>query len=67
MNTARWMKALAALSLCVVGAASAEAADSNPLAAHVRATLDRFKDVAVAVKVPVGVGVEVEVDVGVNV
>ena len=50
MSTARWIKALAALSLCAVVAASAEAADSNPLAAHVRATLDRFKDVAVAVK-----------------
>ena len=51
MNTARWIQGLGVLSLLAIGAASAQAAaDSNPLAEHVRATLDRFKDVAVAVK-----------------
>jgi hypothetical protein len=50
MSTVRWIQALAALSLLAAGAVSAQAADSNPLAEHVRATLDRFKDVAVAVK-----------------
>jgi hypothetical protein len=51
MNTARWIQALGVLSLLTVDAASAQAAaDSNPLAEHVRATLDRFKDVAVAMK-----------------
>ena|SRR5215467_2621566 len=49
MNTARWIPALAALSLLAVGAASAQAG-SDLLADHVRATLDRFKDVKVAVK-----------------
>ena len=43
MNTARWIQALGVLSLLAVGAASAQAAaDSNPLAEHVCATLDRF-------------------------
>jgi hypothetical protein len=50
MNTARWIQALAALSLLAVGTASAQAADGSLLADHVRTTLDRFKDVAVAVK-----------------
>jgi len=50
MNTARWIQALAALSLFTAGTASAQAADGSLLAEHVRATLDRFKDVAVAVK-----------------
>jgi hypothetical protein len=35
--------------LLAVGAASAQAGGSNPLADHVRAANDRFKDVAVAV------------------
>ena len=50
MSTVRWIQALAALSLLAAGTVSVQAADSNPLADHVRATLDRFKDVAVAVK-----------------
>jgi hypothetical protein len=50
MNTARWIPALAALTLLAVGAPSARAVDGSSLADHVRTTLDRFKDVAVAVK-----------------
>jgi hypothetical protein len=50
MMNVRSIRALAVLSLFAVGADSALAAESNPLAEHVRAALDRFKDVAVAVK-----------------
>jgi hypothetical protein len=63
MKIFRWSRGIAALSLLAVGAACAQAADSNPLADHVRATLDRFKDVSVAVKegyapIPCASGVE---------
>ena len=53
MTAARWIRTLAVLSPFVIAfaaGAAAQAADSNPLAKHVRATLDRFKDPAVAVK-----------------
>jgi hypothetical protein len=50
MNILRPIRAFAAASLLAAGAASAQAADTNPLAEHVRAALDRFKDVSVAVK-----------------
>lgn len=46
MNAVTWARSLALLSLFAVGTAVAE---NNPLAAHVRAANDRFKDVAVAV------------------
>ena len=46
MNTVSWVRSLALLSLFATGTAVAE---DNPLAAHVRAANDRFKDVAVAV------------------
>jgi hypothetical protein len=42
-------RGLALLTLLVGGVASASAAGSNPLADHVRAANDRFKDVSVAV------------------
>ena len=63
MYTSRWIQALAVLSLFALETASARAANSNPLADHVRAALDRFKDVAVAVKegyapIPCASGVE---------
>jgi len=48
MNTFRWTRALALLSLFAVGTASAEEV-GNPLVDHVRAANDRFKDVSVAV------------------
>jgi hypothetical protein len=47
MKTFRWTPGLALLSLLAAGAASAE--DGNPLADHVRAANDRFKDVSAAV------------------
>lgn len=53
MTAFRWIRTLAVLSPLAIGlavGAAAQAADSNPLAEHVRATLDRFKDVNVAVK-----------------
>ena len=50
MNSFSWTKRLALLPLLALGAASAWADGSNPLADHVRAANDRFKDVAVAVK-----------------
>ena len=46
MSAVTWARGLALLSLFSDGTAVAE---NNPLAAHVRATNDRFKDVAVAV------------------
>jgi hypothetical protein len=49
MSTSRRIQALALVSL-LVGCAAPAAADDNPLAERVRATLDRFKDVSVAVK-----------------
>jgi len=51
MNVASWVRRLALLSLFVVGAVGSEAAaeSRNPLAEHVRAANDRFKDVSVAV------------------
>src|SRR6195256_5563201 len=51
MNVASWVRRLALLSLFVVGAVGSEAAaeSRNPLAEHVRAASDRFKDVSVAV------------------
>jgi hypothetical protein len=63
MNTVRSMQFLAALSLFAVAADWAQAADSNPLADHVREAMDRFKDVNVAVKegyapIPCASGVE---------
>ena len=48
MKTLRWTRGLALLSLFAVGTASAEEG-GNPLADHVRAANDRFKDVSVAV------------------
>lgn len=62
MSTFRSILSLAFLSLSAVGAGSAESG-SNPLADHVRAANDRFKDVAVAVKegygpIPCASGVE---------
>ena len=50
MNIARSISSLAVLSLLAMAAASAQAANSNPLADKVRTALDRFKDVNVAVK-----------------
>ena len=50
MNTVRSMKFLAILSFFAVAAGCAQAANTNPLAEHVRTALDRFKDVNVAVK-----------------
>ena len=63
MNTIRSMQFLAALSLFAFAAHWAQAADGNPLAEHVRAALDRFKDVNAAVKegyapIPCASGVE---------
>ena len=49
MNRFRRTQCLALLSLIAVGTASAEADAGNPLADHVRAANDRFKDVSVAV------------------
>src|SRR5262249_167062 len=50
MTLFRGIQALAAVSLLALGAGAARADEYNPLADHVRAALDRFKDVAVAVK-----------------
>jgi hypothetical protein len=50
MNIARSISSLAVLSLLAMAAASAQAANSNPLADKVRTALDRFKDVNVAVE-----------------
>ena len=47
MNAVSWARSLALLSLFSIG--PAVAADNNPLALHVRAANDRFRDVAVAV------------------
>lgn len=63
MNTIRWVYGLAFLSLFAVGAASAAEGESSPLAAHVRAANDRFKDVSAAVAegyapIPCASGVE---------
>jgi hypothetical protein len=56
-----WARSLALLSLFAAGTASA--ADHNPLAEHVRAANDRFKEVAVAVSegyapIPCASGIE---------
>jgi hypothetical protein len=48
MKSFRWTHGLALLSFLTLGAASAVAAGDNPLADHVRAANDRFKDVSVA-------------------
>ena len=61
MTAFPWAGSLALLSLFAVGTASA--ADRNPLAEHVRAANDRFKDVAVAVSegyapIPCASGIE---------
>ena len=49
MNASRWAGCLALMSLLAVGTASAAERGGNPLADHVRAANDRFKDVSVAV------------------
>ena len=49
MSSFRWTHGLALLSFLTLGTASAVAAGNNPLADHVRAANDRFKDVSVAV------------------
>src|SRR5882762_5813772 len=49
MNAVRWARGLVLLSLFAVGTASAADGNRNPLADHVRAANDRFKDVSVAV------------------
>jgi hypothetical protein len=49
MSSFRWTHSLALLSLLTLGTAAAQAAGENPLADHVRAANDRFKDVAAAV------------------
>lgn len=50
MNAARWASTLALVSLLAAGTASAaDRGGGNPLADHVRAANDRFKDVSVAV------------------
>jgi hypothetical protein len=49
MSTTRWVFALAMLPCIAAGAASAQGAADNPLADHVRAANDRFKDAAAAV------------------
>jgi len=48
LNTVSWGKSLALLSLFVAGTAIAAEGSRNPLADHVRAANNRFKDVAVA-------------------
>ena len=45
----RWARSLALLPLFAIGTACAAERGGNPLADHVRAANDRFKDVAVAV------------------
>ena len=47
MNTFRWSRALALISLFAAGTAATE--ESSPLVDHVRAANDRFNDVSVAV------------------
>ncbi len=49
MNSVRWAVGTAVSCLLIVGAAANAENASNPLADHVRAANDRFKDVAVAV------------------
>ncbi len=49
MNSVRWAVGKAVSCLLIVGAAANAENASNPLADHVRAANDRFKDVAVAV------------------
>jgi hypothetical protein len=44
-----WTRTVAVLAFTTIGATSAGAAGPNPLADHVRAANDRFKDVSVAV------------------
>jgi hypothetical protein len=48
LNAVSWGRSLALLSLFVTGTAVAAEGGRNPLAEHVRAANDRFKDVAVA-------------------
>jgi hypothetical protein len=48
LNAVSWGRSLALLSLFVAGTAIAAEGGRNPLADHVRAANDRFKDVAVA-------------------
>jgi len=48
LNAVSWGRSLALLSLFVTGTAVAAEGGRNPLADHVRAANDRFKDVAVA-------------------
>ncbi|HUN48313.1 MAG TPA: hypothetical protein VMU85_17415 [Stellaceae bacterium] len=50
MRFVRWARTLALVSLFTIGAAAAAEKAGNPLADHVRAANDRFKDVAVAVR-----------------
>ena len=49
MTAASWIRALAFVSVCGVATATAAQIGDNPLAKHVRAANDRFKDVSVAV------------------
>ena len=49
MSSARWTHTVALVAFMTIGVTSVEAAGPNPLADHVRAANDRFKDVAVAV------------------
>jgi hypothetical protein len=49
MRSVRWARGLALLPLIALGAAAAQADGGNPLADHVRAANDRFKDVSAAV------------------
>jgi hypothetical protein len=46
LDSVSWTRSLAFLSLFMVEAAFAAGSGSNPLAEHVRAANDRFKDVA---------------------
>lgn len=50
MKAVRWAQGLALASILAAGSAGAAQGIANPLADHVRAANDRFKDVAVAVK-----------------
>src|SRR6266480_3927337 len=63
MNSVRWAVGTAVSCLLIVGAAANAENASNPLAEHVRAANDRFKDVAVAVSegyapIPCASGIE---------
>jgi hypothetical protein len=49
MNAIRWARGLALFSLLAVGTASAAESGGNPLADHVRAANDRFKNVSAAI------------------